>query len=1051
MKFSLPEMAMRRPVTVIMLLLSMLGLGGIALKKIPIEFIPRMDFPFIGCAIPYPGATPEQVENEIAIPAEGEFRTLSHLKRITTMSDSSGCSVNLNFTGDADMTLATSEVRDRMERLKGKLPANVDRLYLRRFSSTSMPVMMFTMVWEGDEQELTHLTRTIFQPRLMRLEGVADAQIYGKEESQVLVEFDQDALRTHNLALYQVVTALQSSSLNVSVGGLTQNNTKYYVRALDEFSTPEQIGDLVIGPHALRLKEVAKVSYRSRDIMHDYAFDGKHGVFVIVRKESEANTTEVCRAIKEQIEEIKKDSAFRGIDVFVFFDQGKLILSALNGLLSAGKEGALLAIFVLFLFLRRIRPTIIIALCIPASVVVALVYMYFVGMTLNLITMISLIIAFGLLVDDAIVVIENIYRHQQLGDSPRDSAQRGAREVGIAITASTATTIVVFLPMFYMQTGDMAVYMRQFAAPMTVSLAASLLIAVTLIPLAMSRMRTRQQLLSGKLAQRILSVGGGTGGSRLAGVLSWLSNMGIETRIINFYVHALRWTLKNRLATMALIVCALVVTYLVPFKQLGMQDMPTADTHSVNIEVIFDQDFDMKMAGETFDKIEKAIDTQRSELGIKNIFLDYSPEGGQVRVYLRAVDEYPSGQEPPYSTEQVRDILWQRLPTQLPGAELQFSVAESSEGQTRSVSLRMRGDDTEVLTAYAERFKALMHEAMPELSDIKTDTKRDKEEIQVRIDEALADRARVTPMNIAQTVDFALNGVRLPYIKRAGREIPVWAQFREEDRKTRANLDNVLVVSPTGTLLPLDQLVSLSKAASPKSITRVDSQNVITITAQVRSTEDIGRISEKLQRLSRAFELPLGYRIDLGDEFADLAGNMANFVTALFMALILIYIVMAALFESYVLPLSILSSVMLSFLGVAWAMYLTHTAMDTVAMIGIILLAGIVVKNGIVIIDHLNQLRKGGMDRFEATLQAGRDRYRPVMMTALATMLGCVPLALGGGNGDYSDSRGSAIALHNDRRSAPVVLALLRRFGGSSRPPAGETGGKGAGDGGLRV
>ena len=990
---SLPELAINRPVSVVMIVITMLGLGVIAWNKIPLEFIPKMDFPYIGCWIPYPGATPEQVVNEIAIPAEGQFRTISHLQRITTNSDSDGCYVSMLFDWDADMGSATSEVRDRMERLRLELPSDIDNLFLHRHSTKSLPILALALTGEGDDEELAHRVRTRLQPQILRVDGVADVSVYSKPQKEILVEFDQGALRARNLGLYDVVTQLQSSSINVSVGEMKEGATKYYLRALGEFERPEEIGELVIGPNALRVKDVARVGQQAREFEQEFLMDGKGGAFMIVLKEAEANAVATCRAVLAALEEVKEDPDFKGMEIFPFFDQSEMIVSALDGLIRAGKYGGGLALVVLLLFLRKVRPTLVVAAAIPTAVVVSLVAMFFLDMTLNMITMASLVIALGMLVDNAIVVIENIYRYSQLGYDLRESSRRGATEVGMAITAATLTTVVVFVSMMYMDAGQMATYMREFALPVTVALGASLLIALTVIPLATSRMGELTHLTEHPVLRGVASLVRKAHGSWLLRPVALAGALRPLDRLLNGYASALAWVMRWRLGNVLLIIVIFAVTIAVPFRRVGQQGMPEIDTREVTIAVQLDQNFDMAMARETFELIGAEIDELREKLAIKNVFLRYSPTGGSIDCHLYQPEEYGDPAGVPYTTEQVLDILWQKLPRRVPGADFSFAIAES-EGGSRQIRVRMRGDDTETLSAYVDLFVAGM-EGIDKVSDVETDTERDTQEIQLTVDETLAEQFGVSPYLVARTVDFALRGTRLPYLKREGREISVWAQFREEDRKKRENLDNVAVLSPTGELVPLNRLVTLNKSKSAKEIRRINAKNVVVISAKVAG-DDLAEVKQAIDKLAAQFDLPRGYTIEPGDMLMELDENMTSFMTGLVLAIVMIYLVMGALFESFILPLSILTSIPVAFVGVFWMMFFTGTPMDTISFIGSLLMVGVVVNNGIVIVDHINFLRKEGRSRVQAIVQAGRDRFRPVMMTALTTILGCVPLAMGG-------------------------------------------------------
>ncbi len=966
-----------------MLLATLVGVGIIACYRMPLKFLPEMDFPFIGCFIPYPGATPQQVEREIAIPAEGEFRTISGMKRVWSSSTGEGCRINMRFESNTNMATASAEVRDRIERLKLTLPKDVDRILLFRHNSNSIPIMAFGMFRSGDESEFIHLVRTVIQPRLSRVEGVAEVTIFAsKPEPQVLVEFDQNLLKTHSIALYQVMAALQTSNLNLSVGSLNQGESKFYVRVTDEYHRPEDMAEIVVSPTGLRLKDIARVGFRTRDVESHYDIDNKGGAFIIIRKESEANAVETCRNVLDEIKRIKTDPVFAGVEDKIFFDQSELILTARDGLVNEGKAGGVLAVIVLYVFLLRIRPTLVVALAIPVSMLSALGYMYFTGLSLNMITMVSMIVSVGMLVDDAIVVVENVFRYRHLGLDPVTSATRGTQEVMVAVTASTLTTVVVFIPVFYMQSSEMAAYMKQFAVPMTAALFASLLVAFTLIPMSTSRMKPERPRAPGANASsrwnrwRILR----------------FFHIHPITRIINLYAKSLDLTLRWRLAGVVAIVAIMFVTAYLPYSQVGMQDMPTLDMREVDVDVELDQNFDMAMATEVFDQLKAAVDKQRDELDIKNLFTRYGAVGGSINVYLKKPEEYPAGQNPPYSTADVLNILWQRLPTRLPGVDIKISMPETRrEGATaRSISVQLTGDDSVQLAQMADRFKILMG-SMQNITDVNIGVPHTKQEVQLQVDGARADNAGISPSVIARTVDVALRGNRLPYLKQGGREFPVWAQFREEDRKSRDNLDNVAVIGKTG-LVPLNQLVTFGKAESPSSIERIDGRNVVAITGKV-SVEDLMKIQKELRRLIASVELPVGYSIDIGDEFQELNSNLANFGTTLFMAIVLIYIVMAALFESLLLPLSILMSVPLAFIGVYWGLYITGTSLDTIGLIGCILMVGVVVRNGIVIVDHINLLRSLGMSRHDAVVQAGRDRFRPVMMTALTTILGIMPLA----------------------------------------------------------
>jgi len=457
----------------------------------------------------------------------------------------------------------------------------------------------------------------------------------------------------------------------------------------------------------------------------------------------------------------------------------------------------------------------------------------------------------------------------------------------------------------------------------------------------------------------------------------------------------LEQVIQRRTVSLGMLAMLLLITYCVPYQLVGMQQMPNIDIREIVVRFTADQNYGAEAVRETVEQIESVINERRESLGIKNVYIDRWGTGARFRVYLLKTEDLADGETYPFATQEARDILSELLPRNIPGGRLECQVGSALPTESATVSIRMLGDDTETLYRYADDFQRLMA-GQPELSEAKTNRDESQEEIQIEIDEARTAAAGTTPMIIAQTVGFALRGTRLPFMKREGREISVWGQFQGQDRRSKANLENVMIQGLDGSLHALNQLVTMRRAPMAQGIYRENGKAVVTLIGKVLD-KDMTRVRAALSRLAEAFTMPQGYRIALGDELQNMQDDLSNFRSAIIMSIILIYLVMAALFESPLLPLSILTSVLLAFVGVYWALYLSNKPMDTVALIGSILICGVIVNNGIVIVDHINQLRKGGMTRSQAIIQAGRDRFRPVLMTSLTTILGCLPMAVGGG------------------------------------------------------
>ncbi|MCK5861403.1 MAG: efflux RND transporter permease subunit, partial [Candidatus Hydrogenedentes bacterium] len=791
MKFSLPGFSIHRPITVIMIALTMLGLGGIAWYRLPLNFLPRAETPFLLCIFPYPGAGPAQVEQQIAIPVEGEFRTIPGLTRIETISGSNNCKVAMMFNLETNMATVTGEIRDRIERLKLELPTEVDRVMMQRFNVDSFPIMIIGMFSHNNREEFAHYTRTIAEPCLRRLEGVANVEIHAPTHPrEVLIEFEQDTLNGLGISLPDILQKMQDGSMNISLGELNDNTRKYYVRYEGEYDNIKEIENIIIGPNSLRLRNVATVRYSAREDPMRVTLDGADGLVILITKESQANTVSTCNAVREEIKKIQKMAIFENSTSLILFDQSEFIVKALKNLLMQGLFGGAMAIAVLLIFMHRLLPTALVALSIPTSLVFALVFMFFSGMSLNIITMVSMIIAVGMLVDNAIVVVENILRHRSLGAPIKVAVIKGANEVSLAIVASTITTWVVFLPMFYMQTGQMSIFMEQLGGPLIFALGGSLVVALTIIPLVMSWL----EQLKGKGKQRKKKTQDST------------QKHGIPHRIVEFIVNVyallLRQCLHFRLAFLFFIAVVVLLTIQYPLQSVGMRTLPKLDMREITIEIPLDPNYSIEAATELFNQIEAAINSLREELAIKKLLIYHGRRGGAIHVYLYTEEDGPKGQNPTYTTDDAMKILSEKLPVLVPGGSLNFFTADVGDpGTKRELDIILRGDNMKTLETYANIVAEGM-KTLDSLQDIEVKIAKTRQEIQVHIDNPLARQAGVSPLMIAQTVDAALRGVRMPYLKQGGREIPVWAQFREEDRQSSANLETIALPGLQGKLTP---------------------------------------------------------------------------------------------------------------------------------------------------------------------------------------------------------------------------------------------------------
>lgn len=995
--WSLPALALRRPVTVVMVVLTVLGVGLVSWTRLPIGFMIDIGKPSLRLWIPYPGASPEQVEQEVAIPAEGVFKTVTGLQRITTNSNSGGCYIWMEFLWDVEMGVASAEVRDRMERLKLVLPQEIEHLFLRRFSFEEIPILRFALFREERSDDLAQFARTKLRNRLLRLDGVAEVRVSGSMDESVYVDFDQDALSQHHLSIYQVLTALQADSINLGLGEIRDGQHSYYVRVRDEHSDPGQLAQAIVAPQGIRLRDVAAINYRGPSGADSFQIDGKKGVFFEIVKEAEANAVKTCDSVRSELDRIREEPEFSGAEAMIFEDQSELIRMALGGLYQAGQYGALLAILVLWAFLRRMGPTLVVAAAIPCSLITAPIYIYFSGRGLNLITIGAMLISVGMLVDNAIVIVENIHRLNESSPDRRRNAWRGASEVALAITASTITTLVVFIPVIYLPSGELATIMREFAGPMTCALTASLLMALTVVPIvevflerpgkAMRRIRDRFRRRGVRRAKIASHLREWTGW--LFSPMSWIDA---------YYAEGLRAALQRRHVTLAALAVLLLATYLVPYRETGFRGLPDLDSRTVHIGFRADQNYGSENAVATVDRLAAIIEAHRDELGIRHLYVNSGGWGGGIDAYLVKSKDLAPGQSLPCTTEEARNHINELLPPRVPGGVIDCGVSRIVPEEGQEIRMRFRGEDTETIQTMAAEFMRRMR-TLDELTNVKSNMPEAEDEIQLDVDEERTAAVGLTPLHVARSVDFALRGASLPFLKKHGREIAVRGQLEWADRGNTGDLESMSIESPAGKPLTLTQLVDMNKGSALPSVYRTNAKSYAEVAGRAKD-KDLIPVRTALKQLVDNFDLPRGYSIEMDENLMQIDELLHNFRITLAMSIVLIYLVVSALFESWLLPFSVLATVPLAYVGVYWSLHLTNTPMDTLSLVGSVILCGVIVNNGIVIVDHINRLRHEGLDRATAVVLGGRRRLRPVFMTTLTTILGILPIAVGMGGAE---------------------------------------------------
>ncbi|MDX1998340.1 MAG: efflux RND transporter permease subunit [Thermoanaerobaculia bacterium] len=960
---NLPNLAVRRPVTTAMLLASLLVFGAIAANRLPLAFLPEVDAPFVGVVVPYPNSNPLQIEKEITKPIEEVLSTLAGIKRMRSTSDPDSARVFLLFDWGRDIDVVRMQVSELLEQIKPELPAEIGEVQIFSFNTNDIPVVEARLSAEGvDLSESWDLLEARVLNRLRRVPGVARVDLDGVAPRQIYIDLVLAKIKAHNVNVGDLIGKLRGTSANLVLGEVRDGGLRYTARSLGTFSSLDAIRDLVIDAKGLRLGDIAEINYEQPAINYGRLLDRKEAIALNVFKESTANTVEVVRGVMAVINgEIDQDPLLQGVSVFVWDDQAEQIVNSIDGLKSAGFQGSLLAIAILYFFLRRMRTTIMVSLAIPFSVIVTCGVLYFLGKSLNILSMMGLMLGVGMLVDNAIVVLEAIDRRSRDEPDRRMAALFGAKQVALAVTASTATTLIVFLPLIVGDNSELTVWLGEVGLAISLSLAVSLFASLTLIPLAAATW------LPAGTPKRVPSI-------------EWLEQ---------HYQKVLAWTLDHRWKTVGLLTASMALA-IVPLAAGWVETSQFSGTTRERLRLEYEfTDFAYKSrAREAVEKVEDVLYAQQKELGIESIYSWFSSGDGAAST-LTLVDKNLPDDEFKALRKKIRETL-----PEIAGVELTFDDDEDTNSGTTAFSVNFYGQDTTVLAPLAQEALRRL-ETIEGLADIRTSLQQGRKEIQVRIDRQKAAVYGLTAREVADLFSFTLAGVRLPRFNAGTREVDTELALRIEDRTNLEDLRALEFRAADGRPLLLGDIADFEVIERPQAIERENRKVRAAISGSYEG-ESWDETKQQIENLMNAFSLPPGYSWSWNQRILEQDDQDTQMVLNLLLALALVFLVMAALFESLAQPFAILLSIPFALPGVTWLLALTGTPLNLMAMIGMLILIGIVVNNGIVLLDHLNQLRREGMGDREAILEAGRDRLRAILMTASTTVLGLVPLAIGG-------------------------------------------------------
>ena len=969
------------PVTTIMVALIVIILGGVALTRLPIDAMPDVTSPTISISTSYSKASPLVVEELITRPIEEAVGAVSGVEEISSRSSEGSSSVQVYFAWGTDLDAASNDIRDRLDRILARLPDDASRPSLRKFDLAAMPVVMMGVVSDLDPVTLRTLIDNEIGYRLERVNGVASINVWGGLTREVQINIDPQKLKSLGISMDSVISRIRASNVNQPTGNIYRGNYQITVRVPGVFENLDELRETVIaqkGGTSVSLKEIATVEDASSKETSVVRINGEPGIQISVNKQSGTNTVRVAKGVLKEVENINR--SISQVKVVPLVDQSVYISRSINNVASSVVIGGILAVLILLFFLRNFKSTLVISTAIPISIMATFGLLYFNGFTLNLMTIGALALGVGQLLDNSIVVLENVFRHRELGKKPKEAAIVGADEVTSPIIASTLTSVVVFLPMIFMQ-GMTGLMYRQLAFVVVFALICSLVTALTMVPMLSSKLLSVSTEPKGRKDSLRCRIYHATGR-----ILEGMENV---------YGKALNWVLDHRGKAVLIAGAALAGAVLLSLA-IGSELMPVSDEGEIRVNL------DME-AGTRLEVVDAKMKVLEERLkGIDEITHTITQAGsggwasgsntGSIRLRLVGKSERSR------SDEEIAGEIRKRF-AGIPGARIRVRTATSNQmsrfmGGGDRLEIQVRGHDLEESFRLASSIQKSI-EAVDGVTDANLSRTAGAPEDLIIIDRTKAAELGLSVQQISSVLETALSGSSAGEFVDEGREYPMLVQIKDADQLPLEQLLDLTVVNSAGQPVVLRNVVRVASSQSSTVIERLNQERMIDISAN-HTGRNLSAVVRDIQARLDKIPLPLGYSVEIAGDYKQQQESFREMLIGLILAIILIYMVMASQFESIKDPMVVMGSVPFAFIGVALILFLTGTTFNLQSYLGIIMLAGIVVNNSILLVDTTNKLRRNeGIPLREAIENAGRRRLRPILMTAISTVLGLTPLAIG--------------------------------------------------------
>ena len=973
---SIARKNLEHPVLVLIVFALLAAVGLFTLKNVALGLFPDIDSPYVMVSATYANAGPESVEKTVTEILEGALISVNGLKNLYSTSTESGSSIQLEFNYGIDIESAVNDIRDKLGRVQRQLPDAVNSPTIFRFNGDSKPIMRIAVRGNRALSDIKEIAEDTISDIFEQADGVAEASVMGGKTKIVRIELDQNRLAAYGFTVSQVSSALAKQNLDLGGGKLNEGQKDYVVRTTGEFKSLEEINNTLIqtvNGYDVKLSDIGNAFWGFQDITRDVFINGEHGVYITITKQTDANSVTVSNNVHEKIEELK-ETLPSDIKLEIISDDTDAIRETINTLVDSAWQGLLLAVIVLFIFLQNVKSTIIIAISIPLSLLITLLSMSFAGITLNMMTLTGLILGVGMIVDASIVMIDNIYSYRSRGAKPKISAILGSQEMIVSVISGNLTTICVFVPfLLYMKDlGMMGQMFKGIIFTIVIALCSSLLVAIFLVPVLAGKFLPLTNRKEKPVKSRIMK-----------------SFYGLCTKVLDaitkVYSRVLKKALEYRAVTIIIAVCLLVIAIsLLP--TLGMNMMPQGNDDSVTLSITLPIGTPLEDTRDVSLAMEQIV---RKEIpSFEKLITTVGGGGRNANTYKSSIQitlNKDSG-----SAVEVQNKL-RKYFTQFPGAKFSFGAGTRGQMMGSDIDIALRSDDLDEALSVADKIVSVM-EDISALGDITIDTEEGLPQVEIEIDRERAYSFGVDVSTVAKEINYAVNGVTSTTYRQAGKDYDVTVMYQPSDRENIIDLET-MYVSGTGGKVSLSNFATLKKGLGPVSIKRENQRRIVHITASILTSDNANLVEDAIKEgIANTFIVPDNVSVSYEGSWQDTNEQMKLYSGILIMAILLVFGVMAATYESFKAPLINLATIPFLLIGVVFLYKIIGQPLSIMAMVGLIMLVGIVVNNGIILVDYTNLLRNRNIPMMEACFQAGVSRLRPVLMTTLTTILGMIPM-----------------------------------------------------------